>query len=62
MNELYELAEKKNIEIYENYPLKTCNGLTIQQDGVAAVALNKDIINSTEIKCVLAEELRPLFL
>jgi len=63
LNELYELAEKENIEIYDDYPLKTCNGLTIQQDGFTAVALNKNAMrNSTETKCTLAEELRSLFL
>ena len=63
LEELYKLAEKEKIEIHENCPIEKCKGLVIQQNGLTVIVLNKKEISTfAEEKCVLAEEMRSLFL
>ena len=57
LNNLYDLAEKENIKIY-NYNIDDVDGAFINYNDVNAIAMNyKKLDTTTKEKCVLAEEL-----
>ena len=57
LNTLYDIAEKENIKIYD-YNIDNVNGAFINYEGINAIALNyNNIETSAKEKCVLAEEL-----
>lgn len=58
LDNLYDLAEKENIKIYDYYIDEDINGMYLNYDKLNAIALNyKNIENSKEELCVLSEEL-----
>ena len=58
LDNLYDLAEKENIKIYDYYIAEDINGMYLNYDKLNAIALNyKNIENSKEEMCVLSEEL-----
>lgn len=58
LDNLYDLAEKENIKIYDYYIDEDINGMYLNYDKLNAIALNyKNIENSKEETCVLSEEL-----
>ncbi len=58
LENLYDLAEKENIKIYDYYIDECINGMYLNYDKLNAVALNyKNIKNSKEETCILSEEL-----
>lgn len=58
LDNLYDLAEKENIKIYDYYIDEDINGMYLNYDKLNAIALNyKNIENSKEEMCVLSEEL-----
>lgn len=58
INNLYDLAEKENIKIYDFCIDEDINGMYLNYDKLNAIALNyKNFANSNEEKCVLSEEL-----
>ncbi len=57
LNNLYDLAEKEKIKIY-NWHIEDSNGIFINIDKINAIALNYNHLGTClEEKCVLAEEL-----
>lgn len=57
LNNLYDIAEKENINIYDWY-IEDCNGIYLNYDKINAIALNYDKLGTyVEEKCTLAEEL-----
>ena len=57
LNNLYDLAEKEKIKIYD-WHIEDANGIYINIDKINAIALNYDRLGtSLDEKCVLAEEL-----
>lgn len=62
LNNLYDIAEKENIKIYD-WHIENAYGAFINIDKINAIALNYDEFGtSLEEKQTLAEELRSLFL
>lgn len=58
---LYNLAEKENIKIYDWY-IEDINGMYLNYCNINAIALNYNILKTyIDEKCTLAEELRTLF-
>ena len=58
LDNLYDLAEKENIKIYDYYIDEDINGIYLNYDKLNAIALNyKNIENSKEEMCILSEEL-----
>lgn len=58
LENLYDLAEKENIKIYDFYFDEDINGMYLNYDKLNAIALNyKNLNNTKEEKCVLSEEL-----
>ncbi len=57
LNNLYNLAEKENIKIYDWY-IENAYGIFLNIDKINAIALNYSELNtSIDEKCVLSEEL-----
>ena len=57
LNNLYNLAEKENIKIY-NWYIKDVNGMYLNYCNINAIALNYDTLGTyVDEKCTLAEEL-----
>lgn len=57
LNNLYDLAEKENIKIYDWY-IENAYGIFLNIDKINAIALNYSELNtSIDEKCVLSEEL-----
>lgn len=57
---LYDLAEKENIKIYDWY-IEDVNGMYLNYCDINAIALNYDKLGTyIDEKCTLAEELRTL--
>lgn len=57
LNNLYDLAEKEHIKIY-NYYIENAYGCFINIDKVNVIALNySELDSSVDEKCVLSEEL-----
>ena len=57
LENLYNLAEKENIKIYDCY-IENADGIFINIDKINAIALNYNNIETTiDEKCVLSEEL-----
>ena len=62
LNNLYDLAEKEKIKIYD-WHIEDADGIYINIDKINAIALNYDRLGTyVEEKCILAEELRSLLL
>lgn len=60
LNNLYNLAEKENIKIYDWY-IENANGIFISIDEINVIALNySNFENTLDEKCTLSEELRTL--
>ena len=58
LDNLYDLAKKENIKIYDYYIEEYINDMYLNYDKLNAIALNyKNIENSKEEMCVLSEEL-----
>ena len=58
LENLYDLAKKEDIKIYDFYFDEDIDGMFLNYDKLNAIALNyKNIDNSREEKCVLSEEL-----
>ncbi len=58
LENLYDLAKKENVSIYDFYFDEDIDGMFLNYDKLNAIALNyKNIDNSREEKCVLSEEL-----
>lgn len=55
LEQLYDIAENENIEIYDYCIDEDINGIFLNYDKLNAIALNCD--NSLQEKCVLSEEL-----
>lgn len=57
LNNLYDIAEKENIKIYNHY-IENTNGAFINVKDINAIVMNyKEIETSAKEKCVLSEEL-----
>lgn len=58
LDRLYDLAEAENIKVYDYCIDENINGIFLNYDKLNAIALNyNNLENSTEEKCLLAEEL-----
>lgn len=57
LNNLYDIAEKENIKVYDWY-IEDVNGMYMNYHNINAIALNYDNLGTyINEKCVLAEEL-----
>ena len=57
LNELYNIAEKENIKIYD-WQIEDIDGMYLNYENINAIALNYDRLGTyVEEKCTLAEEL-----
>ena len=60
LKQLYDLAEKENIKIYD-WQIEDVNGIYLNYQNINAIALNYDKLGTyINEKCTLAEELRTL--
>mgnify|MGYP001625559346 FL=1 len=60
LKQLYDLAEKENIKIYD-WQIEDVNGIYLNYQNINAIALNYDKLGTyINEKCTLAEELRSL--
>lgn len=60
LKNLYNLAEKENIKIYDWY-IEDVNGIYLNYHNLNAIALNYDRLGTyIDEKCTLSEELRTL--
>lgn len=60
LENLYNLADKENIKIYDWY-IEDVNGMYLNYCDINAIALNYDKLGTyIDEKCTLAEELRTL--
>ena len=61
LDNLYDLAEKENIKIYDWY-IEDVNGMYLNYCNINAIALNYDRLGTyIDEKCTLAEELGHYF-
>ena len=57
LNELYNIAEKENIKIYD-WQIEDIDGMYLNYENINAIALNYDRLGTyVEEKCTLSEEL-----
>lgn len=58
LENLYDLAKKEDIKIYDFYFDEDINGMYLNYDKLNTIALNyKNIKNTNQEKCILSEEL-----